>query len=108
MANEQIPVPAATPSQSDQLETRRVPLSRAIQAHDQKVSELVIYEPTAKELQALERGKGEIARVNHLLAECARIPYSSVLLLRARDWQACMEALAEMGFSGPTEQQEPS
>jgi hypothetical protein len=99
---------AADMNVAGELEKRTVQLSRPIPAHDQIHHVLVIHEPTAKELQALERGKGEIARVNHLLAECARIPYSSVLLLRARDWQACMEALAEMGFSGPTEQQEPS
>lgn len=87
----------------------RVTLKRAIEAHGKQVSELVIREPTAKELEAMQRGKGgEISQLNHLLAECAQIPYSSVLKLRAGDWRKALEALQSFDFLDADEPSEES
>ena len=76
----------------------KVSLASPIRAHDEDVTELVIQEPRALEFEAMDRGKGELQKVNHLLAACAKVPYSSILTLCSRDYQAAMEALGKLGF----------
>src|SRR3990167_8913548 len=76
----------------------KVTLEQPVDAHGVEVSELTIYEPAARECEAMDRGKGEVQKANHLLAACAKIPYSTVLSLGSRDYQAAMGGLGELGF----------
>jgi hypothetical protein len=78
--------------------SKTIRLTTPIQAHGAEVSELTIYEPQAGDLEAFDQAKGDIQRQNHLLAVCARIPYSSVRTLSMVDWRSAMEALADSGF----------
>jgi len=86
----------------------KVTLEQPVEANGETISELTIFEPAARECEAMDRGKGEIQKANHLLAACARVPYSTILLLSARDYQSAMEALGELGFSQPEASPEPS
>ena len=81
-------------------ESKTIKLSQPITAHGEMLTQLVLREPTAKDIEATDKAAidAPTKKANHLLAAVAGIPYSSVLLLRLRDWNACMEALAEMGF----------
>ena len=83
--------------------SRTVTLQHPIQVDGEPCTELVIREPSPKDLQATDAGKGDVHKANLLLAACAGIPISSVYLLRMVDYQACTEALAELGFTSPSE-----
>ena len=76
----------------------KVLLSEPIRAHDADVAELVVYEPRALDFEAMDRGKGEFQKKNHLLAACCKVPYSSIVTLCMRDYHAAMEALAALDF----------
>ncbi len=84
-------------------DSRRVTLSHPVEAHGETLTELVIQEPTARDFESMDRGKGQIQQVHHLLASCAKVPYSTILSLRVRDYQAAMGALAELGFQEAAE-----
>lgn len=89
-------------------QSKKITLVEPVEAHGQQVHELEIHEPAAREFEAMDRGSGRIQQAHHLLAACARIPYSSILSLCAKDYQAAMEALGELGFSqAPEPQSEP-
>ncbi|OFX01395.1 MAG: hypothetical protein A3E78_01940 [Alphaproteobacteria bacterium RIFCSPHIGHO2_12_FULL_63_12] len=93
-------------------ESKTITLSQPITAHGESITKLVLREPTAKDIEATDKAATDAPtkKANMLLASVAGIPYSSVLLLRLRDWNACMEALAEMGFfeePSPRSESEP-
>jgi len=76
----------------------KVALEQPVEAHGVEVSELTIQEPSAREFEAMDRGKGEIQKTNYLLAACSKVPYSTILNLSAHDYQAALAALGELGF----------
>lgn len=78
-------------------------LEQPVEAHGGTISKLTISEPSAREFEAMDRGKGEIQKTNHLLAACAKVPYSTILNLSARDYQAALGALGELGFTQASE-----
>ena len=85
-----------------------IQLMEVLEAHGRELTELVVHAPRARDFEHMDAGgTGEIKRTNHLLASCAKIPYSSVLQLGSRDYQAALEALASLGFTAsPTPSEE--
>lgn len=85
----------------------RVPLRRAIQAHGEEVRELVLREPTGKDLRTMGlpfgfSASGEVqidaAATHRAIVVLAGVPSSSVDQLSAGDFMAAVGAL--MGFFG--------
>lgn len=81
-----------------------VKLMKSYTAHGKDIEELTIHEPGPREYEAMDRGgEGQIKKANHLLAAAARVPYGTIISLKPKDYQACMNALNLMG---PTDEEE--
>jgi len=76
----------------------KVKLEQPIEANGTEIAELTIIKPAGREFEAMDRGKGEVQRTNHLLAACAKVPYSTILNLSPEDYEAAMGALGGLGF----------
>lgn len=83
---------------------KTVTLRHPIEVDGAERSEIAIREPCPKDLEAMDRGKGEVQKANLLLAACAGIPVTSVHKMRMVDYQACMEALESLGFTKDSEE----
>lgn len=89
----------------DQLEFVDVQLSGPIRVNGRDVTQLRIREPVAKDLRASRKEKeSEDLYFQLVLSRCARVSVDSIGMLRLKDYEACAEALASLGF---TEEPEP-
>lgn len=96
-----IVAPSGEASAADELpESITVKLRRPIQAHGKTVTELVVKEPSPRDLQAMDRVQGEVSKINALLAEVCQVPISSIYQLRMRDYEPLIDALYKLGFTG--------
>ena len=92
--------------------TIEVELDTPIQAHGETVTKLILHEPAVDEFEAMDRGTGELNKAHHLIAACAKIPYSSLRMLSGSDYRRVMDAFIASGFtvggSSPSESGEES
>ena len=89
-----------------QLEFVEIELQKPIRVHGQDVTRLRIREPVARDLKAVEGIKGDQSIAQAILARCADVTPGAIGMLRMHDYQRCMEAFSELGFSAPSEQGE--
>jgi hypothetical protein len=76
------------------MERVKVALSRPIKVGDDELSELLLREPTAGDLEATDGADGDVAKSILLIAKLADVPPSSIRSLRAKDLQTVSEAIA--------------
>jgi len=53
---------------------------------EKQISLITLHEPSAGELEVLDKGKGGVQSTNYLIAKISGHPYAVICRLSARDW----------------------